>query len=240
MKRPKILILAPDLPYPIKAGGQMRMASMISALGRFADLRIVCIAPEIPPETGEWVSDLGGSIINFPRQPVTGIKLWCTRLKAILAGSNLVFYPEEKEYMERLYNSGKMICALAKSSNVMIYGKNMRGVMTGVIKGRGFCLLENTAKYKMYSVRLSDKGDVFRFDIHRGDLFKVLGIIARNSKDLVFPGYPYGLILVDRFARVQNHEREYYLTILKTKLGRRWEKIRPFLDISHEVLDNIS
>ena len=50
--------------------------------------------------------------------------------------------------------------------------------------------------------------------------------LAFNSKDAVFPGYPYGLILVDRFARVSNEERDYFLTKMEIKAGKSWNSLK--------------
>ena len=70
----------------------------------------------------------------------------------------------------------------------------------------------------------------------------VLGELAGQANDAVFPGYPYGLILTDKFARVSNEEREYLLTIFQAKSGKLWNKIKKQLSVinAHSILDHIS
>jgi len=70
---------------------------------------------------------------------------------------------------------------------------------------------------EMFAVKLHDISEyVFRFEILR-DQFKnmsakevesIIGSLAVNARDIGFPGYPYGLVEADRFARVTGHERD--------------------------------
>jgi len=65
---------------------------------------------------------------------------------------------------------------------------------------------------------------------------------ADNSKDIRLPGYPYGLIDADLWARVKNDELDGYKTRLYSELSRRgvWPQVNPLMKIvnSHEKLDN--
>ncbi len=62
-----------------------------------------------------------------------------------------------------------------------------------------------------------------------------------NAKDPVFPGYPYGLLVADKFARVSNNEKEYIQTIIKSNAGKNWAKIKKYMNSfdAHSILDNI-
>ena len=54
------------------------------------------------------------------------------------------------------------------------------------------------------------------------DVEMIVNQIANNAKDVVFPGYPYGLILADKFARISNNEKEQISLFLKNdKLKRK-------------------
>ncbi len=66
--------------------------------------------------------------------------------------------------------------------------------------------------------------------------------IAYLSRDLVFPGYPYGLIVVDRFARVSNEERDYLLYMFESMAGKEWLSIRDGMRLlnAHNILDSIA
>ena len=65
---------------------------------------------------------------------------------------------------------------------------------------------------EMLAVKLHSKSEyVFRFEILKdqvnknnfGDAGMIVSSLAANSEDIEFPGYPFGLIDADRFARSQ-------------------------------------
>ncbi|MBW2972065.1 hypothetical protein KY359_03440 [Candidatus Woesearchaeota archaeon] len=94
-------------------------------------------------------------------------------------------------------------------------------------------------------VKLHPKsGYIFKLEsFHFDDGSKVMfPLLAANSTDPVFLGYPYGMIEADRFARVSNREAEYLRTVFMAKAGKSWELIESAakaLD-AHSVLDRIS
>jgi NurA domain len=72
---------------------------------------------------------------------------------------------------------------------------------------------------------------VFRFEVQRDQyaqlgkdgLDEIFSLLCQNSTDPTFPGYPYGLIDADRFARVSDDEVDYYLGLIMahfTKTGK--------------------
>ena len=96
-----------------------------------------------------------------------------------------------------------------------------------------------------FFIKLNNKAEyVFRLDIFKEqkfDINEVLSVLVDNSNDLTFPGYPYGLLLSDRFARVSNEEKEYLRTLLQSKIGNKWSKLSKYVNLDvHEILDNIS
>lgn len=72
----------------------------------------------------------------------------------------------------------------------------------------------------------------FRVDHLSNPIFS-LGRLSANSSDGSFLGYPYGLIIVDKLARVKNEEKDYIYSkyFLSKNLN---EKQNP-----HEILDNM-
>ncbi len=89
----------------------------------------------------------------------------------------------------------------------------------------------------------------FRFEIFRTqfedmsnkEILELISCIADNSRDIKVPGYPYGLIDADLWARVKNDEMEGYKTKLYSELSRMgiWTQINPLIKIinTHEKLD---
>jgi hypothetical protein len=102
----------------------------------------------------------------------------------------------------------------------------------------------------IYVVKLHEIADyVFRFEIYgeqarqmsEEELCSVTSALASNSKDISFPGYPYGLIDADSFARVSGNEIDMYRVPLVSgisKLGK-WKKISRHIcsGDAHGVLD---
>lgn len=85
---------------------------------------------------------------------------------------------------------------------------------------------------------------VFRLEVnnsHEPALNELLSLLADNSCDPVFLGYPYGLIEADKFARVANREVDLKRTQLFVKLGKDFEKLKNYLNTknAHNILDNI-
>ena len=104
----------------------------------------------------------------------------------------------------------------------------------------------------MFAVKLHPQSDyVFRFEVLKdqvtrakfGEIELIISSLAENSKDIGFPGYPYGLIDADRFARVSAtdqsvNEFQFRASIAQKKI---WEKIAKFVKSSdaHEILNKL-
>jgi len=102
----------------------------------------------------------------------------------------------------------------------------------------------------LYVVKLHENAKyVFRYEIC-GDQARrmseeafccVTSALASNSKDISFPGYPYGLIDADRFARVSGDEIEKYQVLLMSELSKlgKWKKVSRHIcsGDAHSVLD---
>lgn len=94
-------------------------------------------------------------------------------------------------------------------------------------------------------------GHIFRYEIYRdqykelgeSELAEILSQLAENSRDMSFPGYPYGLIDADRFARVTHGEVESYRMIFLSEIskGGRWSKFARYIHAidAHDVLNKL-
>jgi len=88
----------------------------------------------------------------------------------------------------------------------------------------------------IYVVKLHESAQyVFRYEIYgeqarrmsEEDFCRVTSALASNSKDISFPGYPYGLIDADSFARVSGDEIDAYRVPIMSEISKRgkWKKI---------------
>jgi hypothetical protein len=102
----------------------------------------------------------------------------------------------------------------------------------------------------LYVVKLHESAKyVFRYEIcgeqaramSEEDFCNVTSALASNSKDISFPGYPYGLIDADSFARVSDSEIEKYQVPLMAEISKlgKWKKISRHIcsGDAHSMLD---
>ncbi len=104
-ERPKILVLCPDVPFPIRAGGQMRMASLIEALSQFSRVKVSFIASEVPKATLSWAHDRNIFLDPFYPPPLRNCQLWRERLTMLLTMSNLRYRAIEKAFFDQALDS---------------------------------------------------------------------------------------------------------------------------------------
>lgn len=103
-KMPKILVICPDLPFPVRAGGQMRMASLIKGISAFAHVHVACIAPAVPEETLSWFKELGISGQCSGNGRPGALKFWCERAAPYFTGCNLRYRGQEQDFFSRVYH----------------------------------------------------------------------------------------------------------------------------------------
>ena len=168
----------------------------------------------------------------------------------VLDGSLKCMVKGEEEYIHRLFEKGEekgvIISSLAKTSKILSEkGGCVASQLNLAKEGEWQYALDDEDGYEVSIVKLNKASNyVFEFNMYKMQKESsedVLSILISNSNDAVFPGYPYGLILVDKAARVSNEEKDYLLTKFQAKAGAKWQKIRKFLNVlnSHEILDNI-
>jgi hypothetical protein len=108
-------------------------------------------------------------------------------------------------------------------------------------------------KAEMFAVKLHENSEhVFRFEVLKDQITKhnlgevelLLSSLAANSRDIGFPGYPYGLIDADRFARISMNEKagyEFQFRAILSTQKHLWEKISKHLRASdaHDILNQL-
>jgi hypothetical protein len=105
---------------------------------------------------------------------------------------------------------------------------------------------------EIYACRLHPQAShVFRLEILRDqaqgmsaqEVSDVMCELAANSRDLSFPGYPFGLVDADEMARVRQSEKEALAAIFASALAEKgcWEAVRRHLGATdaHDILDEI-
>ena len=164
--------------------------------------------------------------------------------------------PPEQKYLDELYRKcfekNILVSALAKTTNLLTdKGGTFAMALDDLAPEESWyyhpvaeCSAESH-KADIYFVKLHRYSDyIFRFEIYREqkemDVSPVLGMLAANSNDISFPGYPYGLVLADRLARVSNRDCERIRAVFLAKAGQEWASIkRHIASDAHKVLDSI-
>lgn len=142
---------------------------------------------------------------------------------------------------KRAVEKGVVLCGLAKTStlvttdNLPLIGSASELAEAAGLGGRrwfvGVCdrATANDMGYT-YIARFHEKSRyVFRFGVlseqHAGmsaaEAVSVLASIAANSRDVSMPGYPYGAIDADRFAKVRNREASMHRNMFDAELAGR-------------------
>jgi hypothetical protein len=167
----------------------------------------------------------------------------------VLDGFLQASFNGEGKLLDNLYskasNKNIIISGLSKTSSLLATnGVSFVNVLSKIAPEGLWCYhpvasINNPEhKAEIYFTKLHEKSKyIFRFEMNKGDVNSTLPLLAHNSKDPTFLGYPYGLIEADRFARVSNEEKEYFRTILMAKLKDRWDSFN--ILNAHDVLDRI-
>jgi len=140
-------------------------------------------------------------------------------------------FRNEEKYLDLPEN----VCSLAKSSSLFTASGNSPVVLLNRIGLHGCWnyLIEDDS----FFVKLHPRSKhVFRFMGNKD----FLTALTENSRDALFLGYPYGLIAVDRFARVSSSEKK---NMLASFLLRNENKnLSDYLSTinAHDILDRIS
>ena len=175
----------------------------------------------------------------------------------VLDGSLRCCVTDEDNYIQKLYDKsagkGVTVSALAKTSRIFSDqgGCFITELNNFKTKGAWYYypvveLTDPNYQARIAFVKLNKSSSyIFNFEQYKGQedkIKEVISLLSKNSNDAVFPGYPYGLILTDKIARISSREKDYLLTMFKVKAGKEWNNIKNHLNVldSHDILDNIS
>lgn len=144
----------------------------------------------------------------------------------------------ERKWWDQLKEMDLYILGLAKTTQSIT---SMGGTANSVLLKEG----PSGVWYYAHSenigfVKLHEKSEyVFRLD-YLGSLNGLKQMVAYSS-DPIFYGYPYGLILADRFARVTNKEKEYLQMVFMHNAQGKYKDILLHMKSvdAHSILDNI-
>lgn len=168
----------------------------------------------------------------------------------IIKDGTLEFFSEaEEKIAPQIINNEKqvIIAAIAKTTGLLTKnGNNLLAYLNNIGPKEKWSYPIATVNLKkhtaeIHGVKLNDKSKyVFRFETTR-DASKVLSSLAINSNDSAFIGYPFGLIMADLFARVQNNDVNRIKTTFMTKFKNHWQKIERYQNTqnAHNILDSI-
>ncbi|MEK6938422.1 MAG: hypothetical protein AABX04_05235 [Nanoarchaeota archaeon] len=149
----------------------------------------------------------------------------------VLDGTLERTFTNEEKYLSKLNPN---VSALAKTSSLFTVQGNSPVVLLNKLSPSGCWkyFLEGNS----YFVKLNEKAKhVFRFEGNA----EVLPLLLSNSTDTLFLGYPYGLILADKMARVSNEEKNSLKMNFLLKAENK--EIAKYLSSSnaHDILDNL-
>ena len=183
-------------------------------------------------------------------------------------GSLQTGHQHEYKYMEKVFQKAmeknviitglSKTCRLATDTQVSLIDSIQRLADESDIRYDKWCYYpvawskESNREHKavIMVVKLNKHAHTaFRFEIFKEQaenmsekkIFELIACIADNSIDIKVPGYPYGLIDADLWARVKNEEMEGYKNKLYSELSRMgiWPRVHPLMKIvnTHEKLD---
>jgi len=105
-KKPVIVIMLPDLPYPITAGGQMRMAPVVQILARLSNLHCIIRCDKLPDETARWIRELPAEVHCIPSASRGVLHKIFYRLQILFAADNLHYTRyEDKRYQAAIMSN---------------------------------------------------------------------------------------------------------------------------------------
>lgn len=181
----------------------------------------------------------------------------------VLDGSLQTAFTNESKYSSELYkqaqSKGVIVAGLSKTSGLFtstglsLLGAVHRLADTTSYESWFYPVAQATSSDHnafIFVVKLHPKAErVFRFEIYgpqfanmsEQDANELFAQLAGNSQDISFPGYPYGLIDADQFARVRDEEVDGYQVLLLSQISRqgKWEKFAKDIRAgdAHDVLN---
>src|SRR3989338_1996858 len=170
----------------------------------------------------------------------------------VLDGNLQSTLTNENKYLNELYESCEtnnvVLTALSKTTSLFTENGNLlSAVLSGISKLPSwfyYPIVDITNlkhKAELFFIKFHEKSrHVFRFEIFNVQKMKAeeaISVLANNCTDPIFIGYPYGLVEVDRMARVTNTEKEMMKTMLVARINNK--NLEKYLNAAnaHEILD---
>ncbi len=199
------------------------------------------------------ISDINAMVLRFAE--LEGVR-YITEEKAadiiIMDGTLEPTYTNEEIYLNKIFSEVEkkktILAALAKSSTLFTdSGNSVVGAfkdLSSLPEWYYYPLVENKSKNhkaEIYLTKLNKFSDfIFRFEIfnqQNQQAKEILSLLKNNANDIIIPGYPYGMIEADKFARISNQERDYLKTIFTVNSNN---SLKPYILDLHTRLDKMS
>ncbi|MHA1637851.1 MAG: DNA double-strand break repair nuclease NurA [Candidatus Thorarchaeota archaeon] len=178
-------------------------------------------------------------------------------------------FPNESKYLDQIFSSGKKTgvivtglsktCSLFTDTGLALMGAIRQLVEESKIMASTWTyhpvvdIFNPQHKASFHVVKLNSESDrIYRYEIFldqakslsENDLGEILSKLSENSRDVAFPGYPYGLIVADEHARVRENELEKYRMMLLSEMSKSgsWNKFKKYIRAidAHDVLDMLA
>ena len=149
----------------------------------------------------------------------------------LLDGTLQPTFNNEEKYLYKIKNKAS---ALAKTNTLFTQSGNNPVILLSKSSPSG--CWSYLAEEQTYFVKLHEKSNyIFRFEGNP----EIMPLLLANSNDALFLGYPYGLILADKLARVSNQEKSNLAANFLLRAENR--EIRDYLysGNTHEILDRL-
>lgn len=174
-------------------------------------------------------------------------------------------FTNEPKYLRQLFSAGKkqkvVITGLSKTSRLFTDGGlSLLGAVQQIAESVPYAewfmplAFSNSMNHEaaIFAVKLHRSSErVFRYEIQRDqfkeleevDIQQIMSQLTKNSKDISFPGYPYGLVDADTFGRVREEEVTHYQAILMSEISKagKWKKFARHLHAidAHDYLNTV-
>ncbi|MFH1181704.1 MAG: DNA double-strand break repair nuclease NurA [Candidatus Woesearchaeota archaeon] len=142
----------------------------------------------------------------------------------VLDGTLEAVFEGEDRHLQQLYDAaeknGNIVVAVAKTNTVLATDGRLFAETLEKNQPAGAWRYGNVAEVtsdrhraELEFVKLHEKSrHIFRLEVYKkqaNEAEKAVNMLAMTANDVTFPGYPYGLIIADRIARVSESDAEY-------------------------------
>jgi hypothetical protein len=170
----------------------------------------------------------------------------------VLDGTLEAVFPGEEKYLQQLYDAAEknenIVVAVAKTNTVLATdGKLFAELLEKNSPGGAWRypqvaeITNENHKAELGFVKMHEKSrHIFRIEVYKkqaNEAEKAINVIAMTANDVTFPGYPYGLMIADRMARVSEIDAEYLMAKNIESEKKFGSGIRALN--AHEILDSM-